>query len=442
MSKLHELTPTPPMGWNSFDSYGCVANEEVLMNNLEAMSVKLKDHGYLYFVVDNGWFAEYLIPDGARFPIVQHAEDVKIDAYGRYVPSNCHFPNGFKRLIDRTHELGLKFGIHLMRGISRKAVDQNLPIHCTSYRARDIANTLDTCDWCQYNYGVDMSKPGAQEFYNSIVNLMAAWGVDFIKADDITGFPEEIDALVHAIEQCGRDIILSLSPGDQTSPEHLTTYARANMLRTTSDIWDNRNDLSKAFEKWAEFQDLELDGCWLDLDMIPFGHLQVWKPKYRWESGPSLTEELLNGKGSERMSGLTTTQKLTFITMRAMAASPLFMGGDLVTSDVSDIRLITQSEMLQCNQNGIVGRRVWQNDGIEVWVTAKRHQEHAGWLGIFNRNSQAKRVQFSKSELALRLDVNYLIADIWKDLEVEDQPTFEIEIAEDGVRFWSFKSAI
>lgn len=390
----------PPMGWNSYDSYGCAASERTLLPNLEIMAQRLKPHGYEYFVVDNGWFAEYELEEGRAYPRMKHAGDTHVDDCGRYIPSRCYFPNGLRPLIDRTHALGLKFGIHLMRGISRKAVELNTPILGTPYRARDIANTADTCPWCHYNYGVDMEKPGAQAFYQSVVDLFAEWEVDFIKADDITGHPREIEALAQAIERCGRPIVLSLSPGGQTAPERMDAYRRADMLRITRDIWDNRADLDRAFEAWEKYSGVRIPGFWFDLDMIPFGRLQLWNPRDDRAADADDGNEELSGKGFERMSGLTREQKYTFITMRALAASPLFIGGDLLSSDEFSFELITNREMIACNRNGVMGALIYRNGGIDVWKT-KRRDGGAGWIGIFNRTPESRTVRLPIEHLGL-----------------------------------------
>ncbi|MDR6879523.1 hypothetical protein J2X61_001270 [Bacillus sp. 3255] len=441
--KQHTLTPAPPMGWNSFDCYGCAASEEVLFDNLEVMAKRLKSAGYEYFVVDNGWFAEYEIAPGYSFPTAKHASDVRIDEYGRYLPSHCYFPNGLQPLIERAHELGLKFGLHIMRGISRKAVEQNLPIYGTPYRAADIANTADTCVWCHYNYGIDMDKPGAQPFYNAWIGQLAEWGVDFIKADDITGFPREIEAIVKAIEQSGRDIVLSLSPGGQTILERMDTYSTANMLRTTKDVWDNQRDIDRAFDKWLEFNDVRKEGFWLDMDMIPFGHLSVWRPEVKQQdvdSTKSHQEELFSGKGSERMSGLNRSQKLTFITMRALAASPLFMGGALPTTDEFSFALLTNPDMIACNQNGVMGKRVYHKEGIEVWSALKKGSLTEGWLGVFNRTGELRSVEITLQELSLLQASVYQLRNLWEEPAMNyDGAQIETQIDANGVLFLQFQ---
>ena len=171
------LAKTPPMGWNSFDSYGVYLHEKAALENVEAFAKKLKPYGYEYFVIDAGWFGEFTLRSGTIYPTEKHAKKIKFNEYGLLQPSDTYFPNGFKPIIDRCHQLGIKFGVHLMRGIPRAAVDANVPIKGTKYFAQDIADKNSICVWNSQNYGVDMKKPGAQEFYDSLIKQLADCGV-------------------------------------------------------------------------------------------------------------------------------------------------------------------------------------------------------------------------------------------------------------------------
>lgn len=435
-------TPAPPLGWNSFDAYGCAATERMLLLNLDVMAARLKPAGYEYFIVDNGWFAEYTIPPGQEYPTEKHAAEVNLDAYGRLQPSHRAFPRGLQPLIERTHGLGLKFGLHLMRGIPRQAVRLNLPILGTPLRAQDVADTSSICAWCPYNYGVDMRKPGAQAFYDSLIHMLAGWGVDFIKADDITAYPDEISAMARAIARAGRPIVLSLSPGGAVDKRYLAAYQQANMLRTTKDIWDNRVSLERAFAAWRNWADVGGDGFWPDLDMLPFGHLMVWRPR----TGPAAISDeasaALAGQGFARTCQLTVPQQQTFITMRALAASPLFMGGDLPTSAETAFALITNREMLACNQNGVVGRLVGHRAGCEIWQTPDRRRAGQGWLGVFNREQWPRGVALAAADLGLPSG-RWRLRDIWHDRdlgELDTRDRLRADIAPDGVLFCRYQA--
>ena len=124
------------MGWNSWDSYGRTLNEESIKANAKWMARHLKRFGWEYVVVDEGWYLANLDVkgnvDNTRF---------EIDAYGRYVPVPARFPSAvkdfsFRPLADYLHSLGLRFGIHIIRGIPREAVVRNLPIAGSSFVRR------------------------------------------------------------------------------------------------------------------------------------------------------------------------------------------------------------------------------------------------------------------------------------------------------------------
>ena len=447
-NSTNKLAQTPPMGWNSFDSYGVYLHEKAAFENLEAMAKKLKPYGYEYFVIDAGWFGEFKLQEGTMFPAEKHAAQMKFNEYGLLQPSTTYFPNGFKKLIDRCHELGLKFGLHLMRGIPRAAVDKNVPIKGTKYFATDIADKKNICVWNHQNYGVDMSKPGAQEFYNSLMNQMAEWGVDFLKYDDIVPFPEEVKGVAAAIAQSGRSMMLSLSPGGNVDPNHLDAFQKGQMLRVTPDIWDEQKGIDECFEEWRKWQGKSGPGFWIDMDMIPFGQLQMMSPKPKgvvgteskkeladkMKSGEIANFELLAGRGFNRWSEFTKDQMYTFITMRALSASPLMMGGDLPTLDAFSLQLITNKEMLSCNQNAIMGRLVYEKDGIEVWKTPNK-EGNGGWIGVFNRNNGGKTVALNTADFGSDFAASSKLFDVWNSKKIKN---LNFKINANGVSFLKY----
>jgi alpha-galactosidase len=449
-SVVMPLAQTPPKGWNSFDSYGVYLHEKAAMANVEAFAKKLKLHGYEYFVIDAGWFGEFKLQEGTIFPAEKHARKMKFNEFGLLQPSDTYFPNGLKPVIDRCHKLGLKFGLHLMRGIPRAAVKANTPVKGTKYFAQDIADTTSICIWNHQNFGVDMSKPGAQEFYNSLINQMAEWEVDFIKYDDIVPFPEEVKAVANAIAQCGRPILFSLSPGGAVDPNHLEAFQKGHMLRVTPDIWDDQKGINECFEEWRKWNGKSHTGFWIDMDMIPFGQLQMMSPKPKGvtgtESKKELTDkiksgevakfELLAGKGFNRWSEFTKDQMYTFITLRALSASPLMMGGDLPTLDEFSLKLITDKEMLACNQNGIMGSLVYEAIGIEIWKTPKK-DSNGGWIGIFNRTEELKSISLKPENLGIDTAVSYKFRDVWNTNEVS---ALDFKINPNGVVFLKYSN--
>ena len=412
-----QLASTPPMGWNSFDSYGVYLHEEAALANIEALAKKLKSHGYEYFVIDNGWFGEYQLQSGTIYAAEKHAHDIRINQYGHFLPSKTYFPNGFDAIVKRCHELGLKFGVHLMRGIPRKACELNLTIKGTPYKASDIANTDPTanCTWCKYNYGVDMSKSGAQEWYDGLIQHIADMGVDFIKYDDIVPYPHEVEAVAKAIKKTGRPIVLSLSPGGSVDPNAIDSFRTANMLRVTNDIWDDQLDIDQCFDAWREWRGKERPGFWIDMDMIPFGQLQLMSPPGKQKDPMAKGDIALAGKGTRRWCQLDKAQKRTFITLRALAASPLMIGGDLPTLDDHSLSLLTNTDMLACNQNGIMAELSGKQDSVETWRVFTKGSSNSGYAGIFNRSDAPRTIKITPALLGLRSDTSIRLHDIWAD---------------------------
>ena len=431
------LAQTPPMGWNSFDSYGVYLHEQAALANLEAMAEKLLPYGYEYFVIDNGWFGEYTLQEGSIFPAEKHAHDIRIDEYGYFLPSEVYFPNGLKPIVARCHDLGLKFGVHLMRGIPRKAYEMNLPIKGTRYTARDIADTNpdENCKWCHYCYAVDMSKPGAQEWYDGLIEHVASIGVDMIKYDDIVAHPDEVEAVAKAIDKTDRPILLSLSPGNTVDPDAIDFFRMSNMVRVTPDVWDEQKYIDLCFEAWRKWQGKEQPGFWIDMDMIPFGQLQLMSPpssdvkKTVMDKG----DIALAGKGVNRICQLSRDQMETFITIRAMAASPLMMGGDLPSLDMFSLSLITDVDMLACNQNGVMGSLIYAKDDIEVWKTEKKGSAQVAWVAIFNRSEVVKPIVLSAAKLGLKEISSIRLRNIWKKAKLDLNELVKIPI--NGVIF-------
>ena len=234
------LAPTPPMGWNSYSAYGDSVREDEVMGNADYMAAHLKNYGWEYIVIDFGWYIARNCP---------HDGELSLDEYGRCQPAPCRFPSaaggkGFKPLADYVHGKGLKFGIHIMRGISRTAVEKNLPIWGSRLHASDVADKNSVCPWLVVGdyktYGIDTTKPQSQAWYDSLFRQYAEWGVDFVKVDDVS-YPYhagEIEQIRRAIDACGRPVVLSLSPGPTPIgyADHVKKYA--NMWRISIDVFD------------------------------------------------------------------------------------------------------------------------------------------------------------------------------------------------------------
>jgi hypothetical protein len=369
-SAADALAPTPPMGWNSWDAYGTTVTEAEVKANADYMAARLKSHGWQYVVVDIQWSEPHPQTHGYR-----PNADLAMDEYGRLTPATSRFPSaaggkGLRPLGDYIHAKGLKFGIHIMRGIPRRAVAANLPVFGSKAHAPDIADPKSLCRWNTDMYGVDMSKPGAQDYYDSILRLYAAWGVDYIKADDIA-IPfhgDEIAALHRAIVKSGRPIVLSLSPGPADLTKADFYAANANLWRISGDFWDRWPALRANFDlldKWSRYT---RPGAWPDADMLPLGRIGI-----RAE------------RGDDRTTHFTRDEQRTLISLWSIARSPLMFGGDLPSNDDFTLSLLTNDEVLAADQNGTRSRqRTQRRRAADTWRCStweiKRRWTFA-WIG-------------------------------------------------------------
>jgi hypothetical protein len=394
------LAHTPPMGWNSWDAFGTTVTEDEVKANADYMAKHLEPHGWRYVVVDIQWSEPDAKAHGYR-------PDAKLimDEYGRLMPAPNRFPSsangrGFKPLADYVHGLGLKFGIHIMRGIPRRAVDADLPVFGSADRAAAIANKASICPWNTDMYGVDVSKPGGRAYYDSIVALYASWGVDFIKADDMFGpgrggdHSAEIDALSQSIRRAGRPIVLSLSPGTDDDSRAAFLAERAQMWRISDDFWDRWVDLENQFPRLARWSVHTKPGHWPDADMLPLGRIGI-----RAE------------RGEPRMSRLTRDEQITLMTLWAIARSPLMFGGNLPDNDDFTLSLITNDEILAVNQHAAASRQLFAKGHQVAWV-ADAPGAGAKYLAVFNLGDTAvEQVPIDWAEVGL--GGTCVIRDLW-----------------------------
>jgi hypothetical protein len=406
------LAPTPPMGWNSWDSYGTTVTEAEVKANADYMATRLKSHGWQYVVVDIQWSEPKPQTHGYR-----PNADLVMDEYGRLTPATNRFPSaaggkGFRPLADTIHAKGLKFGIHIMRGIPRRAVAADLPVFGSKAHAAAIADTKSLCRWNTDMYGIDMSKPGAQDYYDSILRLYAAWGVDYIKADDIASpfHGDEIAALHRAIVKSGRPIVLSLSPGPADLTKADFYAANANLWRISGDFWDRWPALRASFNLLDKWSVHTRPGAWPDADMLPLGRIGI-----RAE------------RGDDRATHFTRDEQRTLLSLWSIARSPLMFGGDLPSNDDFTLSLLTNDEVLVADQNGTHSRQLFQRGDQVAW-TSDAAAPGGKYLAIFNVGDQAAleiRVEWS----VLGLPATCAVRDLWekKDLgRVKDGYAFKI----------------
>ena len=355
------MAATPPMGWNSWDGYGTTVKESDVKANAQWLAKHLKSFGWQYVVVDMEWFVTNPTPEGNS-----KTSDYSLDDSGRYTPAVNRFPSaangaGFKPLADYVHSLGLKFGIHILRGIPKLAVEKNLPIAGSSFHATDAADSSDTCPWNFDNYGIDGSKPGAQAYYDSIAKLYASWEVDLIKVDCISSRPykgDEIRMLSTALASAGRPIVLSLSPGPAPleKTEEMRNTLRCGAFRTISGTcgtarWIIRRAWETNSRTLRSGRESAVPGHWPDADMLPLGYL-----------GPA------PGWGQPRYTRLTHDEQRTFVTLWCIFPSPLMVGGDLPKADAWTTSLLTNPEVIAVDQHSTGNHPVISTDKTVVWV--------------------------------------------------------------------------
>jgi alpha-galactosidase len=356
---------TPPMGWNSWDCFATTVTEAQTRFAADYMAAHLAAHGWQYVVVDIQWYE----PGADSFGYKAGAE-LAMDGYGRLQPALNRFPSsangaGFKALADYVHSKGLKFGVHLMRGIPRKAVERNLPILGTPYHAKDIADLNRPCAWNPDMWGVDMKKPGAQAYYDSVFALLAQWGVDYVKVDDIArpyhDNEPEIEAVRTAIDSSGRAIVLSLSPGETalTAAEHVKRHA--NLWRISDDFWDSYGSLYDQFARLEKWNGVRTAGAWPDADMLPLGVLAL----------------------GTRKSNFTPDEAVTLMTLWSIARSPLMFGGDMERIDDFTLSLLTNDAVLFVNQHSANNRPLPVAAPWKAW-TADDPATGVKYLAVFN----------------------------------------------------------
>ncbi len=371
--EFHRWALTPPMGWNSWDCYGPTVTEAEVKANADYMAKHLKTFGWEYIVVDIRWY----VGNDKAHGYNQTDPDYSMDEYGRFLPAVNRFPsatdgNGFRTLADYIHGRGLKFGIHIMRGIPKIAVQRDLPVLNSQVTARDIYSERDLCLWLRDMYTVEAGRPGAQEYYNSLFHLYASWGVDFIKVDDLSSpyHAGEIEMIRKAIDNCGRKIVFSTSPGETPIENAPHVQQHANMWRTVGDFWDNWPHLREHFAVCRRWSPYISPGAWPDADMLPLGHIGI-----RAE------------RGDDRMARLTPDEQVTLMTLFSIFRSPLMFGGNLPDNDAFTLSLLTNSEVLEVSRSSTNNRELFACNDLIAW-TADDPSSGDKFLALFNTVDQ------------------------------------------------------
>lgn len=409
---------TPPMGWNSWDCYGTTVTEAEVLANAEFMAEHLLPHGWDTVVVDIAWS-----DPTARSHGYNEGAPLVVDGHGRPQPAPNRFPSaadgaGFAPLAARVHDLGLRFGVHVMRGIPRIATALDLPILGTDATARQVADPGNRCEWNPDNDGLDHTDPAAQAYYDSAVAQLAGWGVDFIKADDML-WPyqsADIEAYSRSILRSGRPIELSLSPGRDvatTRLAHLRTHA--TMWRVCDDLWDRWEDVEANFGRLARWAPFASPAGWPDGDMLPLGRIGI-----RAE------------RGEDRQSLLTPAEQRTLLTLWVMARSPLMMGGDLPTSSPETIALLTNDAVLDVLRHSAGNREVLREGDLVLWA-AESTTTPSRYAAVFHLGGQDTVVDLQAANLGATPGAR--VTDLWTGERVDAaRPWLRLPVEAHGTR--------
>lgn len=376
-----------PMGWNSYDYYDTTVNEAQVRANADFMAAHLKDAGWEYVVVDIEWYAKDAGTMRDRYQYIPFGEE-EIDEYGRLLPDENRFPSaaggkGFGPLAEYVHSLGLKFGIHIMRGIPRTAAHQHMPILGSSVTANQAADPSSICGWNPDMYGLRKNAEGAQAYYDSIISLYAQWGVDYIKCDDICNtnlYPHnpysaahEVEMLHAAIGKSGRDMVLSLSPGPALIEKAWHYEKYANMWRITDDFWDRWDLLRNMFDRCELWQNHVAPGSYPDCDMLPLGKLGGGFGQGEWDTH------------------FTREEQITMMTLWCVFGSPLMVGAELTKLDDWTLWLLTRKDILKLVSNEYVGKQFEKNQDYAIWSCLNRENGER-YLAFFNFREEEQQI--------------------------------------------------
>jgi alpha-galactosidase len=391
-AQVNHVGEKPYLGWSTYSQQtivpsSTVMNEQNILAQSDAMrSTGLEAHGFQYINLDAGWSGNN-------------------DQYGRTLWNTTAFPH-FLQMIQHIHANGQKVGIYLLPGIGTSIVSANLPILGTQYHAQDIvAEPLTVGNGFGYGYKIDFTKPGAQEYINSIVNLYASWGIDFIKLDSVTpgsyndnlninNIPD-VQAMSKAIAQSGRPIWLTISWAlDEDYLSDWQQYANARRIEGDVECEGDCPNLTEWQRVLLRFYDL-------------IGWESASGPTLGWNDLDSL--EVGNGT----TDGITNTEQQTAMTLWAMANAPLFLGGDLTKLTNYGKTLLFNDEVLDVDQSGHPAKQV-TGGYTPVWVSNLGNGSY--YVAIFNLNAFPTSVTVDWKDLGFL--GAYAVRDLWSHAQL------------------------
>ena len=391
------LERKPVLGWSSWS----FIRKNPTADKMKAQALALHNSGlqkigYEYVNLDDFW---YQCP-GRQGP--------NVDQYGRWITDTSRFPaegdtDGIKVVADYIHSLGMKFGIYVTPGISKQALSRNTPIKGTSHTATQIAepSIAENNYNCKGMIRIDYNKPGAQEYTNSWVDMLAAWGVDYIKIDGMTDRnTADIKAWSNAIRQSGRPMVLDVTQGDFTTAIAPTLMKFANQWEFAPDVECYR------CEKGGSSYPLT---SWPDV-ANRFNYVAEWQP-YAGPGGFNDYDSLEIGNGDN--DGLTPVERQTQMSLWALGAAPFILGIDLTHLDPTDLqKYLENADVLAVDQDSIAAKRVLNAGNQQVF--AKKEPNGDAIVGLFNIGEKVEEFSVPASTVALPENKNgYSLRDLW-----------------------------
>ena len=398
-TKNNGLESKPILGWSSWS----FLRKDPTAAKIEAQARALQDSGlqklgYKYVNLDDFW---YQCP-GSQGP--------NVDPYGRWVTDSSRYPaqgdtDGIQVVADYIHSLGMKFGIYVTPGISKQAVSKNTPIKGTPYTAVQIAvpSVTEENYNCKGMVGISYSKPGAQEYINSWVEMLAAYGVDYIKIDGMKNSnAADVEAWSKAIRQSGRSIILDVTQGS-------FTQVLAPTLMKFADQWEFAPDVEcYRCEKGENSYPLT---SWKDIEKR-FNYVAEWQP-YSGSGRFNDYDTIEIGNGSN--NGLTAIERQTQLSLWALGSAPLILGVDLTKLDQGDLEeYLKNTAVLAVDQDSIAAKRVINTGNQQVF--AKMEPNGDAIIGLFNTGGTAQKVSVQASAVGLPGNEHgYSAHNLWTD---------------------------
>jgi alpha-galactosidase len=416
-------------GINSWDSYLEGMNETIFLTQAAYVRDNLAQYGYIFNVIDAGWQNDEngnVLIDGNGLPVV----DVK-----KY-PSSAG-GKGFGPLADQIHQMGLKIGLWLIRGIPKAGADQKLPI-LNSNLTLDLAATNSTpCAWDKANYGSTYPSQAAIDYYTSLAQRFADWKIDFLKVDCMWPnlpynqsrpqlfFDEDLIGMGTAFKE--KEFVVSLSPGISLNPSNGSFVDRnklASAYRVSEDLWDVYDSNSTSYfpstvkEKLKKAQwyaqNIALSSyARPDFDMLPLG--------YMYHDGGA------SGPGPTLLSH---DEQYTVMTLWCITGAQLIFGGrlPLEANDTFTLPLITNAEVLRSQNESnyrwpVVPITDPTNEIHNAWAAQDAYRNCSGifcmWVALFNTNPTVEVVSISLADVFVPAGFSVCVTELWSNTKLD-----------------------